>query len=132
MKSALLFGVLVSTCVSSIAADLATGTWEMNIRKSRPSAPTRRAVVTIRVEGNREEIHTRIVRMDGQESTTTVAYCGQRCKQRKEWDYAEDDSVCCRRRVGSNRRDGVPCPGQSRGSSLHQPIQSPGANDYSC
>ena len=74
MKSAFLFGVLVSTCVSSLAADLAAGTWEMNHGKSRPSAPTKRAVVTIRVEGNREETRTQITRMDGQESTTTVTW----------------------------------------------------------
>lgn len=74
MKSVFLFGVLVSAWVPSLAADLAAGTWEMNNGKSRPSAPARQAVVTIRVEGNREDVHTRIVRMDGQESTTTVTW----------------------------------------------------------
>lgn len=77
MKSIVLTGVLAAilgTCASSLAADLAAGTWEMNVEKSRPSAPTKRAVVTIRVEGNREETRTRIVRMDGQESTATVTF----------------------------------------------------------
>ena len=55
-------------------ADIASGTWVMNVAKSKPTNPVERAVVTITVDGDRETSETHIIAPDGKETRTTATF----------------------------------------------------------
>lgn len=69
MKSLLLTGLLTSVMW---AADIAAGTWVLDVAKSQPGGPTKSLVITVTVDGDKETVATLLTLPDGTERRTNT------------------------------------------------------------